>query len=531
MLTTISHGGGVAFEDEIQFRTPFGYMFPHLARSEACLLPVDEATHYGLLLLGEAMADPGTPPDTAPPAGLAEEARRFRGEVVSGPVPELDSTTMASVFTYLGQFIDHDITANTDREIGISDIANLDGSAKPLTPLDPAQVEAGLTNGRRAHLDLDSVYGDGPGLIPRVSTTAQELYEDDGSLLLRLHDQGDVFDLPRNGKTHRAVIADMRNDENVIVGQLHAAILKSHNKVVSLLSSGDAVDDYVRARQLIRWAYQYVVLYDYLPTVCDTGVVKDVLANGPRFFSPAVSGGTLFMPLEFSVAGFRFGHSMIRPFYELNDDTTETIDKLLEGRSRVDPNTGQLPKELVVDWQRFTGDDPVNKARRIDAKLAAGLFNLPFGPDILSRLAQRNLLRGYLLGLPTGQAVAHAMGIQPLAEEDLLCEESSAVETAFNTGGFGKRTPLWYYILKEAEIQKEGNSLGAVGSRIVAETLIGLVKQDPIGVLGAHDSKVHAGTPDQGGGVDLEGTKITTIESLLRFAGRLPNPGAGHKSA
>lgn len=492
MLTTISHGGGVAFEDEIQFKTPFGYMFPRLAHSEACLLKPDEATHYGLLLLGEAMADPGT---------------------ITDPKPALDSD-IPSVFTYLGQFIDHDITANTDREIGISDIANLDGSAKPLTPVDPDQVVAALTNGRRANLDLDSVYGDGPGLIDGVETTAQALYED-GTLLLNVHAQGGVVDLPRNPKTHRAIIADMRNDENVMVGQLHAAFLKGHNAVAGLVGSGAPATDYIRARQLVRWAYQFVVIHDYLNAVCDNAVVADVLANGPRFFEPAITGGPLFMPLEFSVAGFRFGHSMIRPSYQLNATTTDTIDKLLEGRSRVDSATGQLPATDVVDWQHFVGAGAVNKARRIDAKLAEGLSHLPFGSDILARLAQRNLLRGYLLGIPTGQAVAHAMGIQPMSEEDLLCEESSAIENAFNTGGFGERTPLWYYVLKEAEVQKEGTSLGAVGSRIVAETLIGLVKQDPNGVLGARDPLVDEN------GVGQAGNKVNSIESFLQFAGVL----------
>lgn len=493
MLSTISHGGGVAFEDEIQFKTPFNYMFPRLARSEACLLKPDEATHYGLLLLGEAMADPepGDNPQPAPDSGIP------------------------AVFTYLGQFIDHDITANTDREIGISDIANLDGSAKPLMPVDPDHVVAELTNGRRAHLDLDSVYGDGPGLIAGVQTTAQPLYQD-GTLLLNVHDQGGVIDLPRNPKTHRAIIADMRNDENVMVGQLHAAFLKGHNVVAGLLGSGVAATDYIRARQLVRWAYQFVVIHDYLNAVCDTAVVADVLANGPRFFEPAITGGELFMPLEFSVAGFRFGHSMIRPSYELNATTTDTIDKLLDVRSRIDPATGQLPATHVVGWQNFVGPGAANKARRIDAKLAEGLFHLPFGANILAHLAQRNLLRGYLLGIPTGQAVAHAMGIQPLAEEDLLCGESKDVENAFSTGGFGERTPLWYYILKEADVQKGGDSLGAVGSRIVAETLIGLVKQDPNGVLTADDSLVDAN------GVGQAGNKISSIESFLEFAGVLP---------
>lgn len=149
----------------------------------------------------------------------------------------------------------------------------------------------------------------------------------------------------------------------------------------------------------------------------------------------------------------------------------------------------QLPEELLVQWKHFVGPD-AQPACKIDIKLSGGLDQLPFGPNVLAQLARRNLLRGYLLSIPTGQAVASAMGIKPLSEEQLLQGEGPKVEEAFRRGCFGERTPLWYYILKEADVHKSGQTLGAVGSRLVAEVLIGLIKHDCDGVLAATDALV-----------------------------------------
>ena len=498
MLTHASHAGGVDFKTEIQFRTRFDYMFPVHARSPDCVLPAELATLDGLLLLGDAMADPG---------------------VQGGGADPFDSGIPAG-FTYLGQFIDHDITARTDRELFESRIAELDGTPRAAKPVDPDQVVAGLTNGRRPHLDLDSVYGDGPGLVAGVRTTARALYEAD--LALKVVPTAGKFDLPRQSESGMAIIADMRNDENVIISQLHAAFLAFGNAVRAGLDA--TLSDqarYSRARQFTRWAYQAVVINDYLPTVCDPAVVADILMNGPRFFAPLVDGEQLFMPLEFSIAGFRFGHSMIRPAYKLNDISFDMPIQNLFGVK--DLTTGmprKLPDDLLVEWDNFVGTG-AQRARRIDARLSAGLFVLPFGPNLFMRLAQRNLLRGYMLSIPTGQAIAHAMGIEPLSKAELIADDK--VAAAFHKGCFYDRTPLWYYVLQEADVQKDGQSLGAVGSRIVAETLIGLIKHDPNGVFQAHDSAVSI---DDDGLVSVEvpamgGTAVSDLDHLLEVAGVL----------
>lgn len=517
MLKHLSHAGGVKPAEEILFSTPFGYMFPDLAAAESAKLPEQTATIRALLSLGTAMADDGT---------------------TDNEMADLNSNIPA-IFTYLGQFIDHDITARTDRETGVSEIAGTDSNAAEITPVDPQTVVQQLKNGRRPQLDLDSVYGDGPGLLgpnaPGSHTQAQFLYEED-TLLLKVQSEPGFVDLPRVQR--QAQIGDMRNDENLIVSQLHAAFLRFHNAIAcSLPEHLSPQHRYIQARQLVRWAYQYVVVNDYLKAVCAHTIVDDILFNGPRFYRPGFNDGELFMPLEFSVAGFRFGHSMIRPFYELNRQVKKNIMDLLGVAKERQQNDlleefchGQyrLRRELVVDWDNFVAfvsEEPVtNVARRIDPRIARGLFNLgldnaPSG-SMLAHLAQRNLLRSYSLSIPTGQAIAKAFGFTPLGSQELIDQEADRnLRAALEEGNFGDRTPLWYYVLKEAALQTNGNSLGAVGSSLVAETLIGLVKLDPNSYL--NNAQHPAVQPD---GIHLskgygETAVISSIADILVFAG------------
>jgi hypothetical protein len=187
----------------------------------------------------------------------------------------------------------------------------------------------------------------------------------------------------------------------------------------------------------------------------------------------------------------------------------------------------------VIEWGRFVdkGDSlPDHFARKIDTQLAPPLFDMINQiskddeklPDavkgILKRLAVRNLLRGYQLALPTGQAVADALGVTPLAEEELRRGNSDAVNAALTDGGFLETTPLWFYVLKEAEVRANGNSLGEVGSRIVVETLIGQLRADPESYL----NQDGGWSPEQGVPLD-DGEPIVTIKDLFRFAGLLPS--------
>lgn len=493
-MRTLHHAGGLDRPEELLFDTPFDYLFPYAARSIDCLIVSSPDTVAQLLALGDAMADPGTEAD---------------------PRPGLDAGIPA-VFTYLGQFIDHDITARTDRDSALSSLA----STATVFRNDPDDVIVGIVNGRRPQLDLESVYGDGPAFAPNAVSEAEAFGLYKTNLRMQVFQDADGLDLPRQsaGPTAgTAIIADMRNDENVIVSQLHAAFLAFHNAVADALP-GPAVARFVRARQLVRWCYQYIVLNEYLPMVCDTGVVADVVANGPRLLGPS-SGRTLFMPLEFSVAGFRFAHSMIRPFYRLNSSTTATIDQLFfPGKNPAALSGGQLKAALRVDWSQLVGP-AAQSARKIDPRLAMGLSNLSFGggDPILKHLARRNLLRGFSLSIPTGQAVAACLGVVPLSAAELT-PSSGPLKTAMEAGYLAERTPLWYYVLREAAVQHQGRRLGEVGSRLVVETILGLIVGSTGGYLASfHDDAVSA----DGIAIPGEANPVRSIADLLRIAGVL----------
>lgn len=185
----------------------------------------------------------------------------------------------------------------------------------------------------------------------------------------------------------------------------------------------------------------------------------------------------------------------------------------------------------IIAWHNFAdfnGEPAPQKARRIDPFIAQALGEmpnfflpgsmLPVGP-LLQHLARRNLLRGFLLSLPTGQAVANAMQMQALTPEELRGKPgtatfNAAIHDAVVAGDFDTATPLWYYILREAQIQQGGNRLGTVGSRIVAETLEAMVSRDKASYMNnRHDPAVKAN------GIDVGGTVIATLADILKFAG------------
>jgi hypothetical protein len=466
------------------------------------------------------------------------------------------------VYTYWGQFIDHDITANTDRQNTVTDI-----TIEDLKPLQPEVVVRDLRNLRRPALDLDSVYGDGPTFEGGPETAAADMYD---GIRLRLSEvaEGDgipgdhlptlgdnLRDLPRDAEAQLpedktvALIGDGRNDENLIVAQLHVAFLRFHNAVLDWAQHQpgyprDGRELFERVRDLVRWHYQWLVVHDYLKTVTLPGVVDKVLLGGNKVFQPRY--GEVYMPLEFSVAAYRFGHSMVRGFYDYNRNfgrpgavipfATFRFIFAFTGSARPEPFNGggtlTLPFNWVIEWNRFVdkGDSlPDHFARRIDTQLAPALFDMTNQiseenedlpqqiKDILRRLAVRNLLRGYQLALPTGQAVADALGVAPLTEEELQRGNSDAVNAALTDGGFLQTTPLWFYVLKEAEVRANGNSLGEVGSRIVAETLIGQLRADPESYL----NQDGGWSPERGVLLD-DDSPIVTIKDLFSFGGLLP---------
>ncbi|TQQ82633.1 peroxidase [Halonotius terrestris] len=361
---------------------------------------------------------------------------------------------------FFGQFIDHDITLD------------------PLSSLARRNDPDALRNFRTPGLDLDSVYGTGPETSPFLYESPMQ-----GGSEYRLLVAGDGRpDVPRN-REGTALTGDHRNDENHILSQFQYAMLEFHNSIVDWLGEGCS-EPFERANQLARWHYQWIVLEEFLPTICDEDIVDDVRQQR-AYYTPG-QGEEPYIPVEFSVAAYRYGHSQIRERYRVNSETK--ADLFGHGDDAFGMGFQAPSADEAVDWRYlFDLKDPdivPQSARAIDPLMSPDLLDLPFieSESWRSSLASRNLVRGKRLGLPSGQAVARAMGIEPLSNEEIGFDQALA-ELDDHDPPADIEAPLWHYILAEAREASGGDHLGAVGSRIVAETLVGLIESDPSSFL------------------------------------------------
>jgi Animal haem peroxidase len=372
-----------------------------------------------------------------------------------------DNPDIPSGFVYFGQFVDHDMTHDTT----------------PLTQ--QKQDPRGMTNFDSPKFDLDSVYGKGPTGSPELYDPAKP-----GYMLLNVHD--DLVDLPRDS-VGAAYLGDPRNDENLIVAQLQTVFLRLHNK------HRDAGKTFEQAQQQVRWTYQYLIVNDYLPRIIGQDVVNSLIrrrGTGPiqftgKYYLPR-NVNKPYMPIEYAGAAYRFGHSMIRAEYEMQDGHTVPIF----GQDGYEDLRGNrpIPATLWADWNYFfdipgmDAPDDRNMSRLIDTQLSLPLYKLPptvVAPtkDAIIALAERNLLRGKRLGLPAGQDVAAAMGVPPLTNAQLGLTEP----------GWNGKAPLWFYVLKEAELLG-GRKLGPVGGRIVGEVILNILAMDKSSYFNANPS-------------------------------------------
>jgi nucleoid-associated protein YgaU len=502
----------------------FDFLFPELQDDPANLLPEGQDTVVALRALGQTMVD-------EPPAAAT---------------PEVGSASIPAVYTYLGQFIDHDITLEqqSDAAFAVGGVDTLFAANSTPQPLSVAHIRDVLVNSRTAPLDLDSVYG-----FPAPRDPANNDRMEVGTVTVLGGIQPPIKrpartrpdnreDVPRQGRhpadpdnDRAAKIGDPRNDENTIISQLHVAFLHAHNRLV------DEGRTFEQARSILRQHYQAMVLHDFLPTVCDPGIVHRVVQQGNRWYNPLAE--PFFMPFEFSVAAFRFGHTMVRSEYDFNlnfnlsgaDGTFPASLGLLFTFSALSGelrDNATLPDNWVIEWERIAGDEVLGggRARRFDTRLAgpksAALFGLRTvtgspAADFAAMLSVRNLLRGYVLRMPTGQAVAERLGL-PVLSATQLAEAVGATQFAALQGGpvdLSERTPLWYYVLAEAAAKTCGNGerLGPVGSTIVAEVLTGLVRRSADSILRIPGWRAVLPTLDPG--------NVFRIADLLRFAGVL----------
>ncbi len=475
------------------FEGRFGRMFRNL--------PVFDQDMDALKALAERMISPPEENPTPP-----------------GEVDSEENEAIPAGYTYLGQFIDHDITFD------------------PASSLQRQNDPDALTDFRTPRFDLDNIYGRGPDEQPY-------LYEPDGLKLQlgeRVDDPSDPSSAPFGGPdlqrnvNHRALIGDPRNDENLIVSQLQTVFMRLHNQMlerVRIETGFEGGNLFQETQRRVRWHYQWVVVHDFLPRIVGAEVVQDILqpsthrAGGsggqdvdtikPKFQFYKVARNP-YMPVEFSVAAYRFGHSMVRPEYLFNDFVRGKTggkrtpifsldqDPLanLNGFRTLPSHWGFQWKFLFDRIETGSAEERVHPqfSYKIDSHLVNPLGALPFASEMPS-LAERNLVRGKQFGLPSGQSVALAMGFEPLTNDQLGIDDLP---------GLAGHAPLWYYILKEAEIQTGGAQLGAVGGRIVAEVLLGLLWGDPLSYLRVQPTW----QPD----ADLSNSGKFEMPELVRFA-------------
>jgi Animal haem peroxidase len=373
-------------------------------------------------------------------------ALAITGGVCDGGEDCGDAAETAAGWPMFGQYVAHDITA--DR----SPIA--------------ATADPGLiVNSRVPRANLESLYGDG-----QIGSPYLFRVDDPDLLLLGVNDRGEERDLPRN-QQGIALIGDPRNDVHLFVSQLQVAMIGVHNRLVEQARRDGvgAADVFATARRQTAWHHQWVILHDFLPRVVDPALAAEVRTEGPRFYR---AGADPKIPFEFADAAFRYGHGQVRNEFVVNAGSGERrfFPDLLGFRP--------VPAELVVDWRLLfdvPGEPPAQRAKKIDGTLAHALIELPTAvtgeveTDAYRSLAGRDLQRGNAYGLPSGEDVARAMGEEPLG-----IEENPVAAAGDLTG-----TPLWLYLMLESAARADGERLGPVGGRIVAEVLTGLIDADP----------------------------------------------------
>ncbi len=359
-----------------------------------------------------------------------------------------------AAYTFFAQFVDHDITLDTESELHGDVLAD--------------EAIAELPNLRTVSLDLDCVYGLGPEAMPFLFDQDQE-----GRLLVG--NEHNIHDLPRN-RDGRALIGDPRNDENLFVAQMHLLFLRFHNRRLAGRSFEDAQRD-------VRWHYQWLVWNDFLKRVCDPAIYDYVCREVAQGRYPKCefkdTCGKLCMPVEFSVAAYRFGHTMVRSHYPANVDypAIELFDERFGTLG-----FGPVPPELTVDWRFLLDVDPCQDytlSKALDHLFADELIRLPdpvvgTASENDRSLAFRNLLRGYVLGLPSGQRVAHALRHKGYPLDDTVdlhfaeidgwhCLEEDLRKK------LAQHTPLFFYLMREAGVLGAGKHLGPVASAILLE--------------------------------------------------------------
>lgn len=478
------------------YQGPFGRLCPELPAWSPAGISDSKLDDFFLDIANNLMVElPG-----AKPSDISED------QSVIDDLEAKFSSKIPAGYTYFGQFVDHDIT--------------FDPASSLMRQNDPN----GLINFRTPRLDLDNVYGAGHADQPY-------LYDPNDKAKMAIdfvNGDPSLPDLPRF--RGRALIGDMRNDENSMVSQIQLAFLLAHNTLMDRARAAEPTisDDeaFETARRTLRWLYQHIVWNDYLPRIVVDEVYKSALKlettpDKRKRWTAGLSDvykwkHQPFMPIEFSVAAYRFGHSMVRNSYQTNHPARGFGDfvPIFDNTGSADPDDlrgfrPMKPKNMIqwdwfLDMQSSGGPFP-QMARKIDTKLANALAFLHEGPagDTLNVLAFRNLKRGWAFGLPSGTDVARKWCIDPIK---LKPEEPDG---------------LWYYVLREAQ-GNGGNTMGRVGSTIVSAVFAGLLKGDPCSWVNMAPCWTPKDEPLLHDGDDNVDDAAWTLASIIRIAGINP---------
>jgi hypothetical protein len=436
---------------------------------------------------------------------MAWEHKGTRPRRVPGSIP--------SGYVYFAQIVNHDLS---------HDHTKLSEAGKRV----PEETE----NWRTPRLDLEILYGEGP-------TADKKLYDQNhprgrGYLALGTTEpscekQSDN-DLKRQGSgkdSGHAVIFDDRNDSTLLIAQLQVVLIKFHNRLLDDIRSGRVVgtsggNGFAEARRLMTWHYQWIVRNDLLPKIVTPDVLNDITMHWPRLFRP--KPGHVSIPVEFSLAAFQYGHSAVQNIYSINRDVglcPQEHTMYLTGLARFvrpdskDSPTSRLPERFVVELGRMFGWAPPGRSNfsaGIDTLIASGLYKVPgelsilFNNEVLSdtgltlargeiptfKLPEATLRRAAAVGLPSGQEACSLADVPCLPADQLAYDRQ--IEAFFKKNGMLDRTPLFYYLMREAEVSGRatpggwpGKRLGPLGSRIVAEVILGVISADA-------DSYVHS---------------------------------------
>ncbi len=402
-----------------------------------------------------------------------------------------DSASRApAAFTYLGQFIAHDMTH-----------MKFNGD-----PTDPK-------NYRSHALDLDSVFSN-----VDLDCDLNGTFLCDSGICLGQSRGGQYADLPRS-ETGEPCISDQRNDNNLALSQVTVEIMKFFHSVGKLCNPKDVEEQ----KQITLRHFHSIVLHDYLKKICHDQVYQDIMANGRRIVFPGGLANSFRVPIEFAAACFRFGHSQIRSVYDWNAErssakspsSSDIRDFTFIGGG-IHSNKPQLPDNWIIDWNRFLGSDSADPVRHfaatIDWNIPTSLSQLPSkwidDPDIspgkLLNLAQLTLERSVNSRVPTAQLLRKKILPQLPADspehygiphDDLFTGSAEQLKKHLSDTAvqeLSSRTPLWFYILREAEIfGVGGRHLGPFCSRIVAETIHASVEATSGNIIGAATFRVN----------------------------------------